>query len=122
MKITEARVKEFIKDYDFLELDEDCDFINVMFNANKITITDEDYDFMHLEHDSDKTFSCATRFGIEMNSDNSFGFKTTFFDEITTFEEFVESVKNFAKFMELAKPFELKYKEHLKLQKVQKDF
>ena len=120
MKITENRVKEFIKDYDFLELDEDCDFINVMLNANKITITDDDYEFMHLENDT--TFSCATRFGIEMNSYNSFGFKTTHFDEIKTFEEFVENVKNFAKFLELAKPFELKYKEHIKLQKIQKDF
>jgi hypothetical protein len=120
MKITEDRVKEFIKDYDFLELDEDCDFINVVINSNKIKITDDDYDFMHNEDDI--KFSCATRFGIEMNSDNSFGFKTTYFDDISTFEEFVENVKNFAKFMELAKPFELKYKEHIKLQKVQKDF
>lgn len=120
MKITENRVKEFIKDYDFLELDEDCDFINVIINSNKITITDDDYDFMH--NDTDTEFSCAKRFGIEMNSDNSFGFKTTYFDTITTFEEFVENVKNFAKFVELAKPFELKYKEQIKLQKIQKDF
>ena len=119
MKITKERVKEFIKDYDFLELDEDCDFINVII-SDKIKITDDDYDFMHNE--DDEKFSCASKFGMEMNSDNTFGFKTSYFENITTFEEFVDNVKNFAKFMELTKPFELKYKEYLKLQKIKKDF
>lgn len=119
MKLTVENAVEIAKKYNFA-YDEDLQEIVVPTN---IYIDDDDFSFMRVEPGvEDPDYNCAFEFGVTALKTGKFGFHTSTYKNITTTEELEENIKNFLYFIELAKPLEKKYAEHVKLNKMDGDF
>lgn len=119
MKLTVENAIKIAEKYNFA-YDEDLQEIIIPI---RIVIDDDDFSFMRfISVNDDLEYSCAYEFGVTALESGKFGFHTTTFRNITTTEEFEENIKNFLFFIELIKPFERKYKEQVKLNKITGDF
>ena len=92
MKLTVENAIKIAEKYNFA-YDEDLQEIIIPI---RIVIDDDDFSFMRfISVNDDLEYSCAYEFGVTALESGKFGFHTTTFRNITTTEEFEETLKIF---------------------------